>query len=173
MSRNNSWHVCSLKQAVYMLCGCIVLACSGQAPCCVAAPGDRWHYGPQWGGKGAPMVRINCKDRCNFSLRSQRPYASHCLFSAGAWSCWSCVHGAAAAAAVGLCHAVPWNDALCCLSVSLCLCLFCIAAVPLWPLCCLSCCNGRIGMISDRPLIKSELSQKVLTAPLHSGSSVF
>lgn len=51
-----------------MLCGCIMLAWSGQATCCVAAPDDRWHYGPQWGGKGMPMVRVNCKDRCNFSV---------------------------------------------------------------------------------------------------------
>lgn len=51
-----------------MLCGCIMFACSGQAACCVAAVGDRWHYGPQWGSKRMPVVGVNCKDRCKFLL---------------------------------------------------------------------------------------------------------
>lgn len=65
-----------------MLCGCIMLACSGQAACCVAAVGDRWHYGPRWGSKRMPMVRVNCKDRCRFLLLEVT--AHQC----GVWSRW-------------------------------------------------------------------------------------
>lgn len=35
-----------------MLCGHIMFACTGQAACCGATQGNRWHYGPQWGSKG-------------------------------------------------------------------------------------------------------------------------
>lgn len=42
-----------------MLCGCIMWGCAGQAACCVAVRADRWHNGPQWGGKEKPAVGVN------------------------------------------------------------------------------------------------------------------
>lgn len=122
-----------------MLCGCIMLTMQVRLPAV-------WLHqaadGPQWGSKGMLMVRVNCKDRCNFCL--------HKLHTSQWLSAWSLitlvVSGAVVVVVVVVFCVILQQEMMFCATKVFFLCVRIFCAAPVW-LCCLSSCFGCVWQL--------------------------